>query len=84
MISWLFVDKASKVRNVFTFDGNNELRQDGQDLVRVSLHQFFCSLNRQKLIWFLSLSKAFEENGEVKMVIEVFWLQLPRQLSYLT
>jgi hypothetical protein len=65
-----------------TFDRDDELGKDRQKFVGTFFDEFISTLTGQKLIGIFSLSQSLEENGQVKMIIEVLGFHFPRKLNH--
>jgi len=66
---------------IFTFDGDDELGNDGKDLVAALVQQVVGAHNRKGTIGVEFLSGSVEENGKVVMVVQGFHGNLPDQLG---
>ena len=62
---------------LLTLDGNDELRDDGEDLGLAVGEQVVHALDRQEPVWVLLLADALHEDWQVVMVVELLDLNLP-------
>ena len=67
-----------------TFDGDDELRENGEEFVGTFFDKFVSALTGQKFIRFFGLPEPLEENGKVKMIVEMFGLHFPCELTNLS
>lgn len=81
MMSWSFVDSASEVKEVSTFDWDDELWENGKKFVGTFFYEFIGSLTRQEFVWLLGLTKSLKENRQMQVVVQVFWLHFPCKLN---
>lgn len=64
-------------RTVYTFNGDDELRDDGEDLSTTLLQHVEDALDSQESVWVLLLTDTLEEDWQVMMIIELLNLHLP-------
>ena len=60
-----------------TFDRNDELRDDGQDLGAALLEHVKSALNGEEAVRFVLFADSFEENWEVVVVVQLVNSHLP-------
>ena len=63
------------------FDWDNELGKDWKKLIGAFFDQFISALTGQKFIGLFDFSETFKENGQVKMVIQLFRFHFPCELN---
>lgn len=61
-------------------DGNDELRDDGEDLGLAVSEQIEDTLDSKESVWVLLFTDSLHEDGEVVMVVELVHLNLPCNL----
>lgn len=64
-----------------TLDWDDQLWKHRKKLIRALFDQFVSALAGKELIRLLSLSKSFEKDGQMKMVIEMFRVHFPGKLT---
>ena len=62
---------------MLTLDGDDELRDDGEDLGTTLLKHVKDTLDGEESVRILLLTDAFEEDGQVMMIVELLNLNLP-------
>ena len=60
-----------------TFNGNDELRDDGENLSTTLLKHIKDTLNGEETVWVLLLTDSLEENGQVVVVVKLLNLNFP-------
>ena len=60
-----------------TLDGDDELRDDGEDLGISASKEVKDSLNSEESVWVLLLADTFHEDWEVVMIIELVHFNFP-------
>ena len=62
---------------MLTLDGDNKLRDDGEDLSTTLLKHVEDTLDGEESVRILLLTDALEENGQIMMIVELLNLNLP-------
>ena len=60
-----------------TFNGNDELRDDGENLSSTLLKHIEDTLNGKETVWVLLLTDSLKENGQVMVVVKLLNLNFP-------
>jgi hypothetical protein len=60
-----------------TFNGDDELRDDGEHFSTTLLEHIEDTLNGEETIWVLLLTDTLEENGQVVVVVKLLNLNFP-------
>jgi hypothetical protein len=60
-----------------TFNGDDELRNDGEHFSTTLLEHIEDTLNGEETIWVLLLTDTLEENGQVVVVVKLLNLNFP-------
>lgn len=60
-----------------TFNGDDELGDDGEDFSTTLLEHIENTLNGEETVWVLLLTDTLEENGQVVMVVKLLNLNFP-------
>lgn len=63
-----------------TLDGDDELRDDGEDLSVACLEHVECALDSEEAVGLLLLTNAFEEDWQVVVVVQLLDVHLPEDL----
>ena len=67
-----------------TLDGDDELRDDGEDLGVSACQKVKDSLNSKESVWVLLLADTLHEDWEIVMIIKLVHLNFPLNLVRLT
>lgn len=62
---------------ILTLDGDDELRNDGEDLGTTLLEHVEDALHCEETVWVLLLTDALEEDGQIMVVVQLLDLNLP-------
>ena len=62
-----------------TFDGDDELRDNGENFGSALFEHVESSLDREESVWFLLLADSFEEDWEVVVVVEGHDVDFPEE-----
>lgn len=67
---------------MFTFNWNDELRDDRQDFILSLLEKIIRAKDSQESVRVEFLAESIKENGEIMMVVECFRLNFPNDLVH--